>query len=332
MAAPGDPFEGFQFDEEWAASASKREPAAEDRAIRARQARAAFEAAERERRVERRGHRRRRQFGGWSRQLPALLFVAVLAGWAWNVRSGGSSGAQPVWLSGRPVVQRAGPERPTPAGPVSSTRLRLLPPAPEGSGSYEFLRTQRGTAEPVTYDPCRPIRWVLNPRTAPPGADRLVADAVTRMSQLSGLVFEVEGITDEIPLEDRAPFQRSRYGDRWAPVLLAWSDPAELPVLEGRVAGIGGSTSVLNGDGREVFVSGLVVLDGPQFGSILDEDDGAARARAIIEHELGHLLGLAHVEDDAELMHPGGTEITGPGTGDRMGLYLLGSGRCVDRL
>lgn len=63
-------------------------------------------------------------------------------------------------------------------------------------------------------------------------------------------------------------------------------------------------------------------------------------ARGVIMHELGHVLGAAHVTDPAQLMFggertpsPGGP--SGPlfagqlGAGDRAGLAALGKGPCA---
>jgi hypothetical protein len=83
---------------------------------------------------------------------------------------------------------------------------------------------------------------------------------------------------------------------------------------------------------REVFVSGAVSLDGPQLAKILDGKDGHARARAVVLHELGHVVGLAHVQDDGEIMNPVGGDVTSYQAGDRSGLAQLGALPCIDSL
>ena len=40
----------------------------------------------------------------------------------------------------------------------------------------------------------------------------------------------------------RAPYQPDAYGDRWAPLLIAWTTPEVAPQLKGKVIGTGGST------------------------------------------------------------------------------------------
>jgi predicted Zn-dependent protease len=66
---------------------------------------------------------------------------------------------------------------------------------------------------------------------------------------------------------------------------------------------------------------------------ILSFRDGAATARAIILHEIGHLVGLAHVDDGQQLMYPEARrEVPDFAAGDLTGLAVLGSGPCVPEL
>jgi hypothetical protein len=47
--------------------------------------------------------------------------------------------------------------------------------------------------------------------------------------------------------------------------------------------------------------------------------------QAVFLHELGHMMGLGHVNDPAQLMYPVATTRTAYGTGDLEGLYHLGT-------
>jgi hypothetical protein len=204
--------------------------------------------------------------------------------------------------------------------------------AVEDRGGYRFIGTQRDGQTPVAYDPCRPLRYVVNARTAPPGVDALLQEAIQEVSAITGLRFEFEGTTDERPVAGREPFQRERYGNRWAPVLIAWSDPTELPQLSGDIAGIGGSAAITPSQrSSSVYVSGIVALDGFKFRQMLERPGGAAAARGVILHELGHLVGLAHVDDPEQLMNAFGTR-SELNVGDIAGLSRLGFGECVARL
>ena len=333
----GDPFADLTLDEEFIRAARKHEPAAAvrtDRAARARASHAELEAQRRRDRNAHRPHRRAvRSLRRWRTYAPATAVLAVLVGVAWS--QGSSGPGTPAWLSGPQVTLTVGGgERPTPQAAVSDVPLGAPTDTAPGGGRHLFLATQPDSAEPVTYDPCRPIAVVVNDRTAPPGAHGVITDALADVAAITALRFDVEGATDEVPVSDRPAFQPDRYGDRWAPVLIAWSDPAELADLRGNVAGIGGSTR-LSGDGlaAEVYVSGLVALDGPQAADMLDRPDGRSQVQAVVLHELGHLVGLAHVDDPGQLMHAEGRPgIVSPQAGDVAGLAALGQGPCLPEL
>ena len=84
------------------------------------------------------------------------------------------------------------------------------------------------------------------------------------------------------------------------------------------------------GDGPAVYVTGQVVLDAPAFTQAMAVPGGGPVARAIVLHELAHVVGLGHVDDPAELMYPyaGRADL---GAGDLTGLALLGAGACIRR-
>jgi hypothetical protein len=189
--------------------------------------------------------------------------------------------------------------------------------------------TTTPSGRPVAFDPCRPIHSVVNDSDAPSGADRLLREATDAVSDATGLVFVVEGRTDEVPATKRPPMDESRYGNRWSPVLVAWTDEATVPGLASRVAGLGGpAMAPYTREGEMHFVSGLVYLDGFSFAQLGLLPEGHAQARAIIMHELAHLVGLTHVGDSRELMYADNTGQSGFGPGDLEGLRRLGGGPC----
>lgn len=186
-----------------------------------------------------------------------------------------------------------------------------------GGGVYAFMATQPETDDvPVTYDPCETIQVVVNEERVPSNGDDLLADALEEMEELTGLSFELVGTTRDEPLSD--DIER---GDGWRPVQVSWSDEDGVPELAGSVAGLGGSTWVEQ-DGVRHFVTGDVVLDAGDLDELGDD-----YTRTVLLHELGHLVGLAHVDSTDELMHPfAAGEQWGPG--DLVGLQALGQGPC----
>ena len=143
------------------------------------------------------------------------------------------SGAQAVQVSGgQPPAGRE--EQPQPIGQPASL--------PANNGPYTFVATQANGKDPVAYDPCRPIHIVVNARTAPADSDRLFQNALSAVSVATGLPFVIDGSTTETPNADRRIYQPDRYPDRWAPVLVAWSDSSESPNLSGDIARYAGAT------------------------------------------------------------------------------------------
>jgi hypothetical protein len=134
-------------------------------------------------------------------------------------------------------------------------------------------------------------------------------------------------------VEEREAFQPERYGKRWAPVLIAWSTPEETPGLAGNIAGDGGSAYAKVTGQPLVLVAGQVRLDAPDLAGIMaSRPHGQDYVRAIIMHELAHVLGLDHVDDPAQLMNADNTGVLALADGDRAGLAVLGGGPCVPQL
>lgn len=212
--------------------------------------------------------------------------------------------------------------------PADASNVRLLPPVEVvSSGPHVFRQTLPGGV-PVTYDPCRPVHYVVNPAAMPPAGIALVQEAVRMLSQATGLVFVADGLTDEPLSPQRKSVDVPRYGNRWSPVLVGWSDAAAYPELAGDVAGVGGSTMVTpRGPASARLVSGQVALDADLFHR-LDQRGAVEQERAIVLHELAHVVGLDHVSSPTELMYPRTSKQARFGPGDLEGLAMLGQGVC----
>lgn len=217
------------------------------------------------------------------------------------------------------------PDRP---GDAEDRPLGVVQQPIRTSTAFRFLQQQDDGEAPVTYDPCVPVHLVVNPRTIVDGGMRMLDEATDQIRRTTGLVLVVDGLTEQTEPPTKAP--RADGGQGWKPVLVSWSDPAADRGLRGSTAGFAGSTAIER-DGHRWYVTGAVTLDGPQLARMLRTPDGWAPARSVIMHELGHLVGLAHVDAPGQLMQPRGRPgLDTWGAGDRTGLAALGRGACID--
>jgi hypothetical protein len=269
---------------------------------------------------------------------PLLIFVvAVLAVWGIGRlrQSGGHNPAVetlPTTTVIRPGDTTHLSARPPAAVGEAAAPLGHPAPVPAGSGQYTVERHQPNDASvPVAFDPCRPIHYVVNDAGAPLDGASLIRSAIARVSAATGLQFVDDGTTNERPRTDRPAYEPARYPGRWAPVLISWSDPTSYPALTGETAGLGQSVAALSDRDELAYVSGLVVLDGSRLSMTRLPD--RAEARAVILHELGHVVGLDHTTDRHQLMYSESQfNVTDYGTGDLRGLALLGSQACFPDL
>lgn len=203
-------------------------------------------------------------------------------------------------------------------------------PQPLTSPDGYALWSVRSDGTPVRWNPCEPIRWVLDPDHAPPEAESLVIEAFERITAVTGLTSRYLGTVDEPSTPERAPFQPERYGQSWAPVLITWTTPhdGDLP-LRTTDRAISIPVAV-----EGVFVSGQIALNSEQT-LAADFKDRSTSWGATLIHEIGHLVGLDHVDDPAQLMYrfPGSGEVRF-GAGDLRGLGAIGDaaggGGCMD--
>ncbi len=214
--------------------------------------------------------------------------------------------------------------------PVDRAAAGVIDPSVSDLGEADyrvFAHNADGAA--VRWDACDTIAVVADPTAGPPGWLDVLDEAVRIVRDASGIEIVIEGVVDERPRATRPPYDE-RYPGRWSPVLVAWAGEHDDVPMRAHDHALAIPLAVGDDDAR-VFVSGQIVLNAQRLGEPdvpLDPDrtDRRGSLLATLLHEFGHLLGLDHVHDPAQIMHPYPADgDVALGDSDRAGLAAVGA-------
>jgi hypothetical protein len=230
----------------------------------------------------------------------------------------------------RTVAAPAGTARPLPRPSVkpvarpsrkpATRRATVVPPA--RAGTYAFLHLDAG--QPVRWNPCAPVPWTFNPKGAPAGGLAAVRAAFAELSRQTGLTFAHQGTTAEVPASG---YLRQGWKS-FRPLLVGWTSAAESDLLAGRSRSTVGMARVLwtgsydgRGANRTQIASGVVAFNT----ATTAKATGSGSWYTYALHELGHAVGLGHVDDAKQIMNPTiSSSLSTYGTGDVLGLRGVG--------
>ena len=201
------------------------------------------------------------------------------------------------------------------AAPAPAPSSQAAPAGGGDANAFGFLFANG--ASPGRWNPCVAVHYSINPNRAPAGGVEDLQEALRRVSGATGLNFVYDGPTTEVP-------RNGDQGYSGAGTVIAWASPEETNMLTGGVAGMGGAAAT-SSNGVIKIVKGFVVIDANRrlpagFG-------GGQTQGALLMHELGHMVGLDHTGDPAQIMYPSVTSQTPAdwGAGDRNGLHRVGA-------
>lgn len=226
---------------------------------------------------------------------------------------------------------------------------------------YAFLLENPKTGDPARWDPCEPVRYVVNAELAPVGAREELDQAIAEVSKATGIRFQSEGNTTENitlnaslgefappPPEDEPRSSSSTsttlLGSPEDPKIYAqriheiFNRPAYQPDRYGkdRWAPLlltwstfpelpervrAGLLGIGAGEPRDAGNGKSVYVTGV---AMFNPTTSQKFAKATMMHEIAHVMGLAHVKSGDELMISTERRQNDFGNGDLEGLGRVG--------
>ena len=196
-------------------------------------------------------------------------------------------------------------------GPRPQRQLPLVTTSP--GGDFDFL-VDHIRSYPLRFDPCQPIRWVINPSYEPDGARQILFDAFDEVQELTGLLFVFEGETDESFEKPRDARNFDGGEHLWKPVIVRYLDAEQFNEAAGTHLAVDSYEGLALPDyahTRETPRRPIIITGEIEFNKDTTdkhtEDGNAEELRWLFLHEIAHLIGLDHVDRPSSLLYEEGS-------------------------
>jgi hypothetical protein len=207
-----------------------------------------------------------------------------------------------------------------------TTRSLRIGPGPDRNGgtaiaaeaAYTVAATLHG--QDVRWDPCTPIRYKINAAGLSPAARSIAVEAIGQVAAATGLEFVDMGDTTDRP--DLASPRRPPSPDY--DLLVAYANGASFRAFTGTNSymAVGGPSATYQRGSGWRYDQGIVLVD---LSDDLPFDWSSHGWGRVLLHELGHVVGLLHIEDPGQLMYGRASSRTSFAEGDLVGLRRLGN-------
>ena len=199
------------------------------------------------------------------------------------------------------------------------------PPAPSGAAPAQStdyaIALKDADGHVVRWNPCQPVRYVVNLNHAPTFAVAELQRAAAQIESATGIDLQYAGTTTEGPTA-RPLRNTSRYGAGFSPILVSFNTVTEFPFGDPTASGFGIGKTQVDSAGHRQYVTGLVVL---RPNGWTEGHTSTNPLSLMLMHELGHVMGLAHSPTIHEIMGAGGNgTVRAWGAGDLVGLGKVG--------
>ncbi|MEI2671193.1 MAG: matrixin family metalloprotease [Nocardioidaceae bacterium] len=201
---------------------------------------------------------------------------------------------------------------------------------PTPDPGYQFSRVQRNGSTPVALT-CKAHPVLVNTNGHDPNLLSQAQRAITDTAAATGLNLFYAGPTSQSWASPSPPIRRLKRAPIWISFenhssFPAWTSPWTVGIAQSSIM------TINNRRGPKGIVWFKVIIDADAYATKKAEEGQAEADRfayTVLIHELAHGVGLDHTESPTQIMYPTNVpEISTFGSGDRVGLSILGRSAC----